>query len=121
MNKTILTLEKKFFELRYIADREWLDTILHDRFRECGKSGQVFDKAETMESLLSCQTNRDITIYNFECESIQESVWLVHYITKDGHKKYYRTSVWYRETGNQMKLLFHQATLLNMDIYLKEC
>ncbi len=121
MDKTILALEKKFFELRYISDREWLDITLHDRFYECGKSGILFDKAETIESLLSCQSNRDITIYNFECETIHESAWLVHYITQSEHKKYYRTSVWCMETGKQMKLLFHQATRLNIDVDLRKC
>lgn len=93
MEKTILALEKKFFEFRYISDREWLDAILDDNFCECGKSGVLFDKKETMESLLSCRTNRDVTIYNFECKAIQEGTWLVHYITQDGHKNIHSLSV----------------------------
>lgn len=111
MDKTLLDLEQSFFKIQYISDKEWLDTTLHDDFTECGKSGILFDKYETMESLLSCAEDRDIEIFDFECRNISGTSWLVHYITKSGNKRYYRTSVWVKE--KQLKLFYHQATLLN--------
>ncbi len=110
MYDTLLTLEKDFFNLQYISDREWLDKILHDDFRECGRSGKLFDKFDTMEELLQCDSDRDIVICGFECVEINSNSWLVHYITEIEGKQYYRTSVWVREPD--MKLFFHQATEL---------
>ena len=82
MYDTLLTLEKDFFNLQYISDREWLDKILHDDFRECGRSGKLFDKFDTMEELLQCDSDRDIVICGFECVEINSNSWLVHYITE---------------------------------------
>lgn len=119
MYKTLLNLEKSFFNLKYISDKEWLNTVLHDSFIECGKSGMLFNKTETIEPLLSCTEDRDILIYNFEYSKVTDKCYLVHYITKHGNKKYYRTSVWVME--NRLKLFYHQATMLNSDAELKKC
>lgn len=114
MYHTLLDLEKCFFKLEYISDRVWLNTVLHNNFCECGKSGILFDKKETVESLLSCSEGRDITIYNFEYRPITDKCYLVHYITQSGSEKYYRTSVWVME--DSLKLFFHQASRLNSDV-----
>lgn len=119
MYSTLLELEKEFFKLSCISDREWLNDILHEDFKECGKSGVIFDKKETVESLNACRKDRDIQIYNFEYTEAGDSCCIVHYITKDGDEKYYRTSVW--KTEMQTRLLFHQATRLNMEVDLVVC
>lgn len=114
--KTLLELEQAFFKKQYISDPEWLNATLHEDFTECGKSGILFGKKEVMESLLSCAADRDIVIYNFSCEQIDENSWMVHYITESEGEHYYRTSIWSR--GEQLQLRFHQATKLNCD---REC
>lgn len=119
MYKTLLNLEKSFFKLRYISDREWLNSSLHDKFTECGKSGMLFNKTETIETLLSCTEDRDILIYNFEYSKVTDKCYIAHYITKNGNKKYYRTSVWVME--NRLKLFYHQASTLNYDVRLIQC
>lgn len=114
MLEALLDMEKRFFRRKYISDRNWLETTIHNDFHECGKSGILFDKKETVESLLSCTDDRDITIYNFEYRPVTDKCYLVHYITQDGNEKYYRTSVWVME--NSLKLFYHQASRLNSDV-----
>lgn len=110
MYNTLLTLENQFFKLKYISDRNWLDKILHDDFKECGKSGRLFDKKETIESLIQCTADRNIVIYDFEYQTVNKACYIVHYITKHEYTKYYRTSVW--AENESLQLLFHQASIL---------
>lgn len=116
MTQDILFLEKSFILKECMSNKEWLDNIIHDNFIECGKSGLLFDKKGTVEFLLSCNDNRDITIYNFECQNIDNNTWLVHYITKSDVELYYRTSIWGMDKN--LKLLYHQATKLNEQVEL---
>lgn len=111
MLDTLLDMEKRFFNRGYISDRNWLEKTIHNDFLECGKSGILFDKRETIESLRSCAGDRDITIYNFEYSRVTDNCWLVHYITQNDGEQYYRTSVWVME--NSLKLFYHQASRLN--------
>lgn len=108
----LLELEKSFFKYECISNRTWLESTIHDDFTECGKSGMLFNKQDTIESLLECKEDRNIEIYNFNCRRLDNNCWLVNYITiTDEGQKYYRTSVW---AGNEnLQLYFHQATLLN--------
>lgn len=119
MYETLLALEKDFFKLTCISNREWLTAILHDDFVEVGKSGIILDKETVIDGLLSCKADRDIVIYNFCCESIGKDSWMVHYVTESEDGWIYRTSVWSKEA--QMKLRFHQATKLNCCVELRRC
>lgn len=110
MYNEILTLEKRFFQHKYISDRTWLEKILHGDFLECGKSGKLFDKKYTVESLLKCAKNRDIEINDYTCRQIDKNSWLIHYITVSENNRYFRTSVWVLKEN--LQLLYHQATIL---------
>lgn len=111
----ILNAEKSLFKYEFISNVEYLESIFSDNFLECGKSGIIYDKNTVIESLLKATHDRDITIYNFTCENIDKNTWLVHYITLENDKLYYRTSIW---LDNDIKLLYHQATLYNEKIEL---
>lgn len=117
MYQTLLRLEKDFFKLSCISDRNWLENIIHDSFTECGKSGLLFDKQQTVQDLLNCTADRNIDIYNFECSAVDEKTWIVHYITCSDGRQYYRTSLWVME--DTLRLYFHQASELNMKIDLE--
>jgi len=118
MKNKILELEKSLFKVEYMSDYNCLDNIIADDFKECGKSGYMFDKKGTIEFLLSVKEDRKIDIYNFECEEITEESWLVHYITKnDTGELIYRTSIWVMKEN--LKLLYHQASVLKEEIKLK--
>lgn len=111
MHEVLLNLEKSFFRISCISDRDWLDATLHNDFTECGKSGVLFNKNEVMDGLLACKEDRPIEISNFSCEMIGTGCWMVHYMTESDGELYYRTSIWIREKGLQLR--FHQATKLN--------
>lgn len=112
MKKILSDLENNFFRLEKMQDRAWLEATLHDRFLEAGKSGLLFSKKDTIESLMACTEDRKIAMEHFECAEMKPDCWIVHYMTKDQHSRwFYRTSIWVRE-GN-WKLFFHQASLLN--------
>ena len=108
MKEQILELEKSLFKLEYTSNKNYLENIIHQNFIECGKSGLLYDNEITIDSLLECTTDRNITIYNFTCEQIDNNTYLVHYITTTNEDKYYRTSIWKQEEN--LKLYFHQAT-----------
>jgi len=107
----LLELEQKFFSAAFISDEKWLDSVLHDKFLECGKSGTFSRKADTVEALLSCQGDRPITIRQFSCEQLAEDCWMVHYITGSDEDACFRTSIWVRD-GGALQLRFHQASVL---------
>lgn len=113
MTNMILEMEKKFFKYDYMSNREWLEQTIHDDFIECGKSGRLFDKNETIRSLLSCKADREIKISQFDCNKIDHQSWIVHYVTyADSEKAFYRTSIWVGE--KLQRLYFHQATELDI-------
>ena len=118
MKEEILTLEKNLFKLEYISNKEWLEKTIDDKFIECGKSGYLFHKKDTIESLLECTEDRPITIYNYEYQQIDEKTYLIHYITKSQDKIYYRTSIWTMDSN--LKLLYHQATEFKENLTLIE-
>lgn len=112
MEKILSDLENDFFRLEKMQDRSWLESTLHDCFLEAGKSGLLFSKKDTIESLIACEEDRKIVMEHFECAEMKPDCWIVHYITQDQSSRlFYRTSIWVRE-GN-WKLFFHQASPLN--------
>ena len=117
MKNRILELEKSLFKQIYMNDIDYLNNIIHDKFMECGKSGKFFYKNDTIQEFLKLDSDRDITIYNYTCEELNNT-YLVHYITKSGNDLIYRTSIWIM--AGDLKLYFHQASKLNVDIELIE-
>ena len=110
MGEEILKLEKNFFDITYINNEEYLNKIIHDNFLECGKSGIIFNKKDTINFLLKCTENRKIEIKNYSCNKIDLNTYLVHYETNASNKTTFRTSIWIKEEN--LKLIFHQGTEL---------
>lgn len=120
MYQTLLTMEKNFFKFQFISDKNWLNSVLHTDFKECGQSGKLSDKITTIDGLLSCSGDRDIEIYNFDCTPLGHGCWMVHYITKSSENMlFYRTSIWVNE--EHLKLIFHQATPFYENVNLNLC
>ncbi|MBD5428904.1 MAG: nuclear transport factor 2 family protein [Treponema sp.] len=117
--ETLLALEKRFFSKAFCADRERLASAIHDNFMECGKSGLLTGKAETVESLSAEPHDRAITIYNFTCEALGGGCWIAHYVTASDGGLFFRTSIWKKDADWQ--LYFHQASPLHCHIDLHEC
>ena len=110
MHDILLAREKQFFMRVYTSDRSWLETVLHRDFLECGSSGRLFGREDTIQSLLALTGDRDITIYNYRCSALEPGCWLVNYMTGMGEDWYYRTSIWVGQVAPQLR--FHQASRL---------
>ncbi len=119
VRETLLALEKRFFRKEFCADRERIASALHDNFLECGKSGFLTGKAETVESLSAAPRDRAITVYNFTCEALGGGYWLAHYVTASDGGLFFRTSIWKKEAD--WRLYFHQASPLHGETVLHEC
>lgn len=114
----LLDLERSLFRYEIISDRMKLEELLHERFHEMGSSGMLYDRAQVIEALLTLNTDRNIVMVDFTCESVGRDCFLVHYRTRNENGAYYyRTSLWVQE--ERMKLIFHQSTRLAMDPKVK--
>lgn len=111
--ENILELEKSLFKYDYMSNKEYLNNIIAENYKELGKSGILFNKDDVVNYLLSQQRDRDIEMYNFSGEELMPDLWLVHYITLSDNKKIYRTSIW-----KHNKIIFHQASEYKDDIDL---
>ena len=111
--ENILELEKSLFKYDYMSNKEYLNNIIADNYKELGKSGILFNKDDVVNYLLSQQRDRDIEMYNFSGEELMPDLWIVHYITLSDNKKIYRTSIW-----KHNKIIFHQASEYKDDIEL---
>ena len=111
--ENILELEKSLLKYDYMSNKEYLNNIIADNYKELGKSGILFNKDDVVNYLLSQQRDRDIEMYNFSGEELMPDLWIVHYITLSDNKKIYRTSIW-----KHNKIIFHQASEYKDDIDL---
>ena len=105
-------LETSLFKAEYLSDRDYLENIFHDNFMEYGKSGLVYRKKDTIDSLYNAG-NRDITIEDFTCEKIDDKTYIVHYVSINSENiAAYRTSIWI-DSDSTLQLYFHQGTTVN--------
>lgn len=117
MKLELLELEKKFFDVKYMSNLEYLDKYIDDEYLEVGKSGYFINKKEVINELSNLKESRNIDIYNFSQKQIDENTYIAHYITLNKEQeKIYRTSIWKKEEN--FKILFHQASILTDDIIL---
>ncbi len=110
--KDLYELETSLFKAEYLNDKEYLENIFHDDFMEYGKSGLIYRKRDTIESLLGIG-DRDIKVLDFYSEKIDSLTYIVHYVSvHEGDIKVLRTSIW-EENDNGLQLFFHQGTLMH--------
>jgi hypothetical protein len=97
------------------SDAARLNVLLHDEFREFGRSGAAYTKADILSRLPAQAQHAVIVADRFEMRRLGEVVALLNYRTAhllaDGTFDRFtlRTSIWERSTwGWQMS--FHQGT-----------
>ena len=112
MKNQILQYEKDFFSKAFCSIRENLENRLSKDFIECGKSGFVYDRESTINSLYGLSGDRNIEILQFNLTVLSESIVLARYIShhKDSNLYALRASLWKFE-DNTWKLFFHQGTI----------
>ena len=118
MFEIILDLEKSLFKYQYMSNIDYLNSIIDDNYIEMGKSGHIYNKEDTIRDLSCLKEDRNIKIYNYECNELSGNIWIVHYYTKSEGKIIYRTSVWKKE--DNFKIVFHQASEYKDNIELIE-
>ncbi len=111
-----LGLEKDFFKLEIMKNKELLSERLDDDYLECGKSGRLFTKEDVIRDLGAMTEDRPIKIYNFSARELDEEYWLIRYITLSGEDQIFRASLW----SVQGRMIYHQASKLTEPVELKE-
>ena len=119
MHDRILELEKSLFKYEFMKDMAYLNIIIDDKYIEVGKSGKKFNKKDIINDLSILKADRKINIYNFTCDKIDEKIYIIHYIIKNGSNNIYRTSIW-KKDEEIIKIIFHQASFYNEAIDLIE-
>lgn len=105
-------LETSLFNGKYLNSKEYLENIFHDEFMEYGKSGLIYRKEDTIESLFGIG-DRNIKVIDFTSEKIDENTYIVHYVSiHNENVKVLRTSIW-KDNGERLQLFFHQGTLMH--------
>lgn len=78
-------LEEKLLEPKIRASRQELENLLATEFREFASSGEIFNRAEVVASLLAeAPTKRSLT--NFDVMPLAADIALVTYRASSGSK-----------------------------------
>lgn len=93
-------------------DREWLEQILHEEFREITRSGKLVDRTETIEALSTEVGSPIIHSEGFTLIIVRNNFAILHYRTfdPDGSNASLRSSCWEMSGNGQWQLIFHQGT-----------
>jgi hypothetical protein len=97
------------------SDPEKLARLLHERFREFGRSGRIYTRGEILSEFSQVPPAYEVWSQDFQAELLSEGVVLLTYrsahINRDGELERHtnRASLW-QQTEHGWQLLFHQAT-----------
>lgn len=114
MNEDIENLEKELHDPSVRRNPERLNQLLHDSFLEIGRSGEVYDKAQILNSI---NTEPVHTVWSdgYTSQKISDGVVLLTYRTAhiglDNELSRFtlRSSLW-EKAGSSWQLRFHQGT-----------
>lgn len=96
-------------------DKTRAGDLLHASFREFGRSGTTYDRADILELLATGEPSGRIVSQDFSLHRLASNVALLTYKTAiiddsgKAHRHTLRSSIWIR-TENGWKLRFHQGT-----------
>jgi hypothetical protein len=112
---TLRTLEVALHQPAVRSDRGRLDALLHPAFREFGRSGVMYTRAEILAEFATAQQRYTVWSQDFVAESISDDLVLLTYRSAHANgagvldRHAIRASLWQRtERGWQMR--FHQGT-----------
>ena len=112
---TLKQLEIELHQPEVRADRKKLEALLHDAFRECGRSGRLYTREEILEDLCGEIASPLIWSQDFSATELSDDIVLLTYksahIESDGAltSHAFRSSLW-QLTGGGWKMRFHQGT-----------
>jgi hypothetical protein len=117
--ETLRELEANLLIDSVRKDRARVSALLAEEFREFGRSGKVYSRAEILDFLQSEEEIR-VAMRDFACELIGEGVALVTYLSEQDEQNgetigALRSSLWvWRDQRWQM--VFHQGTPLDASL-----
>jgi hypothetical protein len=111
----IQALEVEIHQPDVRSDLSRLDQLLHPRFREFGRSGRIYTKAEMLAEFSQQLQTHEVWSQDFQLEPLTEGLALLTY--KSAHinsagtleRHANRASLW-QLTGVGWQMLFHQGT-----------
>ena len=107
-------LEETLLSTDVRKDQVRLSALLAADFREIGSSGRTFSRVEILDALQSESTVRSVSLSDFECSMLSDTLALVIYRTvrKTPEAPLFvalRSSLWvFRD--DRWQILFHQGT-----------
>ncbi len=110
----IIGLESQLLTPHFRKSPSDVSSLLAEDFMEIGRSGQIYGRAEVIESLAS-ETSIVILMQDARVRSLSDDVVLLTYRTalkdEDGKPKRHtlRSSIW-RLADGSWKMVFHQGT-----------
>ncbi|MDC8772532.1 nuclear transport factor 2 family protein [Roseateles albus] len=115
VQETLQALECELHQPKARADAGRLAELLHADFREFGRSGRAYNRAEIMASLTA--ETKPVTVHaqDFKLTELGLDVYLLSYrsahLTPDGGLVHHtnRSSIW-RLTAAGWQMVFHQGT-----------
>lgn len=115
--RLLIELETALHQVQIRQDSEKLHELLHDEFVEIGRSGNLYNKQQVIESLTEQRDRPAIHAENFKMSLIDEGVALLTYESfyRDGAgiiaRKTLRASIWKQDLNNdRWQMRFHQGT-----------
>lgn len=112
---TLRTLEVELHDPRTHADSARLEQLLHPQFREFGRSGRQYCRADVLAEFARHRIPYEISSQDFYVEELAQDLALLTYrsaqVSASGTLERYslRASVWQR-TASGWQLRFHQGT-----------
>lgn len=97
------------------TDKQWLERVLHQDFREITRSGVMVDRQKTIAALTTETKKSGIVAGDFQLQVLSEKCVLLTYKTcvrsdKGDARGALRSSIWTLTEGTGWQLIFHQGT-----------
>ncbi len=107
-------LEESLWKTQTRFDQDYMDGIFDVDFREFGRSGRRYDRAEMFfSSAETREINAIFPLKDFTVQCLSDAVFLVTYISEitngDCVQRSNRSSIW-KQSEAGWKLMFHQGT-----------
>ena len=113
--RDLRALECELLTPRARADRVRLDALIHPEFREYGRTGQEYTRAQILEHFVNAAAAEQTHTQDFNVQMLAANVALLTYKsarrTADGtlERCTLRSSIW-KQAGGGWKIVFHQGT-----------
>ncbi len=107
--RSLLALEQKLLDPAVRASRHAVEPLLADEFRETGRSGKVYSKAEILDLLAQKDHTAPIAMDGFAATLLGPEAALATYSAEVEGKRSHHSSVWVFRRG-RWQMLHHQGT-----------